>query len=259
MKAREIAIVIRNVVLGANLESLGSLNHPRMVANFATECRFLYHSLFPNGGLPQKPVWEALGAEQTSVTLYGKASEDWFRPVASYATDLVSMCMLCQLLKPKVIFEIGTYHGSGALHWAGNAPGAELYTLDLPASVSASLSVTAMDTQHIVEHAREGRMEFVGTPEAARIHCLYGDTAVFDFSPFKGKVDLFFIDGAHSYGYVRNDTLRAFDCCKPGSVIAWHDYGKMGFNGVSRWLHELAREGKKIYRVPGGSLAYMLV
>jgi hypothetical protein len=116
-----------------------------------------------------------------------------------------------------------------------------------------------MDTQHIVEHAREGRMEFVGTPEAARIHCLYGDTAVFDFSPFKGKVDLFFIDGAHSYGYVRNDTLRAFDCCKPGSVIAWHDYGKMGFNGVSRWLHELAREGKKIYRVPGGSLAYMLV
>ena len=111
MKVREIGIVIRNMILGANLESLGSLNHPRRVANYATECRFLYRSLFPNGGLPEKSVWEAFGAEQTTVTLYGKASEDWFRPVASLATDLISMCMLCQILKPKIIFEIGTYHG----------------------------------------------------------------------------------------------------------------------------------------------------
>ncbi|MFZ0037818.1 MAG: class I SAM-dependent methyltransferase [Candidatus Acidiferrales bacterium] len=259
MNAREIAIVIRNMVLGANLESMGALNKPRMLANYATECRFLYHSLFPNGGLPQKPVWEALGADQVNVKLYGKAAEDWFRPVASYATDLLSMCMLCQILKPKVIFEIGTYHGAGALHWAGNAPGAELYTLDLPHSGAPSLAVTAMDTEHIADHAQTTEMEFLGTPEAARIHCLYGDTATFDFSAFEGKVDLFFIDGAHSYGYVRNDTLRAFTCCKPGSVIAWHDYGKTGFNGVSRWLHELTREGKKIYRVPGGSLAYMKV
>jgi hypothetical protein len=259
MKVREIGIVIRNMILGANLESLGSLNHPRRVANYATECRFLYRSLFPNGGLPEKSVWEAFGAEQTTVTLYGKASEDWFRPVASLATDLISMCMLCQILKPKIIFEIGTYHGSGALHWAGNAPGAELYTLDLPPSVSPSLSVTEMDREHIADHDQTTRMDFLHTPEAVRIHCLYGDTATFDFSLFASKVDLFFIDGAHSYGYVRNDTLRAFACCKPGSVIAWHDYGKTGFNGVSRWLHELAREGKEIYRVPGGSLAYMVV
>jgi hypothetical protein len=125
--------------------------------------------------------------------------------------------------------------------------------------VSPSLTVTAVDIEHIADHDQTTQMEFLRTPEAARIHCLYGDTATFDFSCFAGKVDLFFIDGAHSYGYVRNDTLRAFDCCKPGSVIAWHDYGKTGFNGVSRWLHELAREGKEIYRVPGGSLAYMKV
>jgi hypothetical protein len=85
------------------------------------------------------------------------------------------------------------------------------------------------------------------------------DSAKFDYSPFNRRVDLFFIDGAHSYPYVRDDTLKALECCRPGSVIAWHDYGRHGVNGVSRWLHEFSR-GRKIYCIPGGgSLAYMRV
>jgi len=256
MKLREIGIVLRNMILGANIESLGALDNPRMAAYYVSECRFLYRCIFPDHGLPQKPVWETLGADQTSVVLYGQAAKEWFRPVASFTADLVSMCMLCQVLKPRVIFEIGTFHGSGALHWAGNAVDAEVYTLDLPESASPSLSVTEVDRAHIREHAETRQMEFGGRPEARRIHCLYGDSANFDFSPFASRVDLFFIDGAHSYEYVRNDTLRAFSCCKPGSVVAWHDYGRVGFNGVSKWLDELSREGKEIYRIPGGSLAY---
>jgi predicted O-methyltransferase YrrM len=175
--------------------------------------------------------------------------------MASFTADLVSMCMLCQILKPRLIFEIGTFHGAGALHWAVNAPDADVYTLDLPSTASPSLTVTTVDRVHINTHA-EGHMQFEGKPEAQRIHCLYGDSATFDFSPFFGKVDLFFIDGAHSYEYVRNDTLHALKCCKPGSVIAWHDYGRMGLNGVTKWLHELSHQGKEICRIPGGSLAY---
>jgi len=38
----------------------------------------------------------------------------------------------------------------------------------------------------------------------------------------------------------------------------WHDYGRMGVNGVSKWLHELSKS-KKIYSVPGSSLAWMIV
>jgi predicted O-methyltransferase YrrM len=92
-----------------------------------------------------------------------------------------------------------------------------------------------------------------------RIHRLFGDSATFDFSPFHNQVDLFFIDGAHSYQYVRNDTEKALPCVKKGGVIAWHDYGRCGINGVSRWLHELRDDGRVIQRVPGGSLAYMIV
>jgi predicted O-methyltransferase YrrM len=257
MTLREMGIVVRNTVLGATLESVAAfVGEPKAAVYYATECRFLYRALFPTRGLPSKPVWEALGAEQVPVVLYGQAAGEWFRPVASFTADLISMCMLCQIAKPQVIFEIGTFHGSGALHWAGNAPEAEIYTLDLPTAAEPSLSLTSVDRMHIQGHSQSPRMAFEGKPEADRIHCLYGDSATFDYSPFFRKVDLFFIDGAHSYEYVRNDTERAFECCKPGGLVVWHDYGRVGFNGVARRLHELSSRGREIHRVPGGSLAY---
>lgn len=256
MKAREVGVVLRNVVLGANLESLFALGNPRGVAYYVGECRFLYRCIFPKNGFVQKPVWEVLEADRIPVVLYGGAQGEWFHAVASYTADLISMCMLCQILKPRTIFEIGTLRGTSALHWAGNAPDADVYTLDLSPKSSLALAVTAMDRHIINDHANTQHMAFEGRPEANRIHCLYGDSATFDFSPFFGKVDLFFIDGSHSYDYVRNDTLLALKCCKAGSVLAWHDYGRVGLNGVSRWLHEFARQGRVIYRVPGGSLAY---
>jgi Methyltransferase domain len=98
-----------------------------------------------------------------------------------------------------------------------------------------------------------------GRKDTARIHRLLGDSATFDFSPYARNIDLFFIDGAHTYEYVKNDTLKALECCHPGSVIAWHDYGRMGINGVTRWLHEFVRSHFPVYRVPNGSLAFGIV
>jgi len=237
---------------------LGVAN-PRQAYYYVAESRFLYKCLFPKKGLPEKRVWEMMGADRVPVVLSTRSANHWFHSVPSYAADLVSMCMLCQLAKPKVILEIGTLYGSGALHWALNAPEAEVYTLDLPPKTAPSLATTHVDRDEVGRHASGRPMEFEGMPEAKRIHCLYGDSATYDFSRFSGQVDLLFIDGAHSYQYVRNDTLRTLPCCKPGSVIAWHDYGRVGFNGVSKWLHEFSKQGRAIYRIPGGSLAYTKV
>jgi hypothetical protein len=256
MKIREIGIVLQSMLLGGNIDAFLSLGDPRTAAYYVTESRFLHRCIFPNGGLPAKNVWELLGADEVPVVLYGEAAKEWFRPMASFTADLVSMCMLCQILKPKTILEIGTFRGAGTLHWAGNAPDAQVYTLDLPPATTPILDLTEVDRVYVDGHAQTKKMFFEGRPEASRIQGLYGDSANFDFSPFQGKIDLLFIDGAHSYEYVRNDTLRAGSCCKPGGVIAWHDYGRAGFNGVSKWLHELAKTGKTIYRIPGGSLAY---
>jgi len=215
--------------------------------------------MFPKGDLPQKSVAEVLGVDSVPLLMFTEAGKEWFKPVGSYTADLVGMCMLCQILKPKVVLEIGTFYGSGALHWAANAPDAQIYTLDLADESTPSLGLTTMDKRYVSEHASRKKMQFDGRPEADRITCLYGDSATFDFTPYKGKVDLLFIDGAHSYDYVKSDTLRTVECCKPGTVVAWHDYGRTGFNGVSRFLHEYATDSRKIYRIPGGSLAFMVV
>jgi len=231
------------------------------MAAYVTECLFLRRCLHPGKDLPQRGVWEVFGVDSSlPIVLHGaEASPYWFGPVASFTADLVAMCMLCQIIRPKLIFEIGTFHGSGALHWASNAPDAEVYTLDLPQKCLPALSTTQVDKLYIRQQRNGKRLLFDQKREASRIHCLYGDSAQFDYTAFLGRVDLFFIDGAHSYEYVRSDTLHALACCHPGSVIAWHDYGRVGFNGVSHWLREFAAQGREIYRVPGGSLAYMRV
>jgi predicted O-methyltransferase YrrM len=178
--------------------------------------------------------------------------------VPTSTADLVNLCVLARLMKPKVVFEIGTMSGSTALHLAINAPDAKVYTLDLLPDGVPTLGTTLMDNEHIRMHGSIRPVNLTSHPAGKRVTCLYGDSAKFDYSPFRGQVDLFFIDGAHSYEYVKNDTLRALECCHPGSVIAWHDYGRHGVNGVSKWLHELS-ESRKLYCIIAGSLAYMRV
>ena len=70
--------------------------------------------------------------------------------------------------------------------------------------------------------------------------------------------NLVFIDGTHSYDYVRNDTMKALYCCHSGSVIAWHDFGRRGVNEVRKWILELSKK-YEIYAIPGGTLAFMVV
>jgi Methyltransferase domain len=248
---RTYAIAVRNLLLGGNLKTVGL--SPREALNYVGECLFLDRLMHPNGDLPQKQVWEALGvSSNVNVTLCPNGAEEWFRSVASYNADIIGLCALAQILKPKVIFEIGTYQGSGATHLAANAPQARVYTLDLPSDQAQAPLLTS--TVSDVAYQTHARKNLNLGPSIER---LYGDSAAFDFSPFHKQVDLFFIDGAHSYEYVRNDTLKALECVHEGSVIAWHDYGRCGVNGVSRWLHEF-RNGRQIYRVPGGSLAFMI-
>ena len=149
-----------------------------------------------------------------------------------------------------------------SFHFALNtSDDTKIYTLDFtksPVAVVSKLETTITDDAYIKSSLNVNKYLFEGTNVEHKITCLFGDSAEFDFSPFLEKVDSFFIDGAHSYDYVKSDTLNALKCCHKGSVVAWHDYGRVGVNGVTKWLLELAKENK-IYSIPGGSLAFMLV
>jgi predicted O-methyltransferase YrrM len=253
---KEVVIAARNLVLGGNLRTLKFLGRPTAGVGYVGECLFLERMMNAEGDLPQRQIWQVLGAASAfPVNLHPSALGDWFTKVASWQADLIALCMLCRLAKPKRIFEIGTLHGSSALQMALNAPEAEVFTLDLEGK--AALKVTGVDDYY----AREGKKRkliFEGLPEASRIRVLHGDSASFDFAPFENSIDLFFVDGAHSYEYVKNDTTKAVKCVREGGIIAWHDYGRCGVNGVSKWLNEFRAASNEVQRIPGGSLAYMI-
>lgn len=260
---RTIAIILRNAIMGGNLAALSLLRNPRHAVAYMGESLFLYKAISSRRGIPQRNVFEVLPCEDVHAINLGRmrGNEGFFGPLASYTADLISLGLICQIIRPKMVFEVGTLTGYTAYHFALNTePDAKIYTLDLPKDgrIAMKLRTTTMDDDHIAGHLRTRTYTFDGTDVASKITCLFGDSAAYDFSPFQGKVDLFFIDGAHSYEYVRSDTLKAFTCCHPGSVIAWHDFGRVGVNGVSKWLVELAKK-QMVFSIPGGSLAFMVV
>lgn len=197
---------LRNVVLGGNVVSLGLLSNPRKMLEYITDCLFLYKAL-TGRGIPQRNVYEVLPGADTQIIELGNLNRGgaWFFAQPCYTVDIVSLCLICRLLRPKVIFEVGTMAGYTARHFALNTPDdAQIFTLDLPADrvIQPKLSVTAVDKAHIDAHASLAGPSFGDSPAARKITCLFGDSATFDYSRFRGKVDFFFIDGAHSYDYV---------------------------------------------------------
>jgi predicted O-methyltransferase YrrM len=278
-RLRAAAIALRNLILGANISAL-TIGSPRGMVHYASEALFLRRALAGRRGLPEQQVWHAFGITgDVAVRLANVDTPTWAAVQPSYLADIVNLCRLCVMLRPQVVFEIGTYHGYSTLHLALNTGAdARILSLDLPKQPPASgagsgngnaavadgvrptsLRTTFLDDAHISGATGTTAYLFDGTPEAGRIELLFGDSASFDFSPFAGAVDLFFIDGAHSYEYVRSDSLHALQCVRPGGVIAWHDFGRTGLNGVSRWLLEMRRQGWPVLAAPGGSLAFMVV
>lgn len=256
------ALIFRNLVLGMNLAALSLIPQPRRMLQYVWESLFVYRDFSGARGIPQKYPYEVLSCPSTiSVNLGRLSAGGGLFPPASWTVDLLSLCLICQLVKPKVVFEIGTYLGHTTFQLAVNTPpGTKIYTLDLPPTGRSSLPVTSWDEVMIGSYQAQSQPAFfAGTEMASKIVRLYGDSATFDYSPYYDQVDMFFIDGAHSYQYVRSDTLNALKCCHPGSVIAWHDFGRVGASeGVSKWLLEFSR-GKEVYSVPGGSIAFMVI
>jgi hypothetical protein len=252
-----------NMIAGTSVASLSLLATPQKMMQYLADSLFLHRAMSGRRGVPQKNVSEVLRSGGTVSIRLGNldTSDAWLWPQALYTQDIVSLCLICQIIKPKVVFEIGTAQGYTAHHFALNTPDeARVYTLDLPRDRdrNPTLPTTLIDTIHIQQLSQNERFRFDGSPEASKITCLSEDSATFDFKPYYGGVDFFFIDGAHSYEYARSDTLNAVACCHPGSVIAWHDYGKASLPGVTRCVDEFTR-GRAAYSIPGGSIAFMTV
>lgn len=159
------------------------------------------------------------------------------------------------LANPKKIFEIGTFQGYTSLILAMNAPKAHVYTLDLPKDYGKTKFRLGRFNLSYVGYS--GRMAFQGTRYAPRITRLYGDSAVFKFSPFKDAIDFVFIDGAHTYQYTKNDTRKVRSMSRDGGMVAWHDYNPDYWPGTVRFLDGLAKK-RQLFHIKDTSLVFML-
>ncbi|GAB4224693.1 MAG: hypothetical protein Tsb0032_29740 [Kiloniellaceae bacterium] len=168
--------------------------------------------------------------------------------------------ILCNLAKEaQNIFEFGTCTGKTTYLLACNAPaGAKITTLTLPPEETSTLEGGPADDQKAVAAAKQescfAEFFYSRQPERAKIDQLFGDSKSFDESPYEGRCDLVFVDGAHAYSFVKSDSEKALRMVRPGGLVLWHDYhGPRRAKGVFRALNELARE-LPLRRIKGTSL-----
>jgi predicted O-methyltransferase YrrM len=170
--------------------------------------------------------------------------------------ELAYLALLTRNLKPRNIFEIGTYHGRTALNFALNSPDdCVVYTLDLPLDDRASaLERTFSYDAALIRRSQTG-VYYRGKESAEKIRQLYGNSLTFDFSSYAGRMDLVFVDGSHHYEAVRSDTLNALRMATEGGFIIWHDFGNYGdYNDVTRAVLDLL-PAKEIIQIGNSQLA----
>ncbi len=156
-----------------------------------------------------------------------------------------------------LIVEIGTFDGRTTLNLAVNAPAASrVVTLDLPPADRALFSLAPGERQYVDKPVPGARFRAAAPPwstAAGRITQALGDSATFDWSPWRGQAGLVFVDGSHAYDYARKDSETAFGLVAPGGMVLWHDYGR--WEGVTRALEELeAERGLGLRHIGGTSL-----
>jgi len=249
-------VALRNIMLGFNLRKIGLLVQPKKLVWITQAELFNFRSLTGGRRLAQKNINEIIEPNRAMASIQFALPNKWMNEDTSYTKDMISLALACQLTRPTVIFEIGTFDGyTAGLFALNSSDGAKIYTLDLPKGQIPTLAVTDMDSTHI---DLRNRMLDSGKGEEDKVIRLLGDSHCFDFSPYYRRVELFFVDGAHSYQYVKSDTENALKCMKKGGLLIWHDYGREGVNGVTRYLHEIAHK-LDIYSVPGSSLAFSVI
>jgi len=136
--------------------------------------------------------------------------------------EFTALILLLKRANAKRIFEFGTFKGISITQLALNLPlDSEIYTLDLPdEQLKTQFSTDPEDTVIAVE---PGKGSLVPAGLRGRIRFLQSDSAKFDESPFEGKMDFVFVDGAHNFDYVKNDSAKGWRMLRRGGIIAWHD------------------------------------
>ena len=131
----------------------------------------------------------------------------------SLPTDIILLKSLANQISNCRYFEIGTWRGESVINVSETAK--ECYTLNLSKEeiLAEGLSDKYADLHGILSKGKEN------------ITHLFGNTLTYNFGKLNTKFDLIFVDGNHSYEFVKNDTKKVFEhLVHENSIVVWHDY-----------------------------------
>ena len=169
--------------------------------------------------------------------------------------ELATLAAAAQVIKPRRIFEIGTFNGRTSAAFIMNTPAnAIVYSLDLPPNVQNGDGMIESDLD-LVKRRRLGAWVYQHHLED-RFRQLQCDSLDFDPLPYRDSIELGFVDGAHARKYVENDTEKMAIMMAPRGLVFWHDYGGRGrFGPLTEYLDQLGRQ-IRLFRVLGTTLAW---
>lgn len=150
----------------------------------------------------------------------------FFRPEVGFSINLfeaLALGSLVRLSEARRAFEFGTYRGISSSQIALNlAADGKLFTLDLPPDHAIlKFGLTEPDEVRIANEKRKG--DVIPPDLLPRVEFLHADSALFDETPYLSSMDLVFVDGAHTFEYVQNDSLKGWRMLRTGGFLVWHD------------------------------------
>lgn len=188
--------------------------------------------------IPQALLFQIFSeeAEHNAITL-----QNFLGQWGNLSVEAVSkICLIVRHIEPSAIFEIGSFNGMTSFQMALNSPNnCKVHTLDLPPDAEIS-GMSEIDTYMFrTLYDPESKRRYEDSLVESKVVQHYGDSRIFDFSPYYGSVDLVLIDGAHDYETKKTDTENALKMIGNKGVIIWDNYDDIGCPDVTRYLGEL--------------------
>lgn len=140
---------------------------------------------------------------------------------------------------PKILLEIGTGSGKTTALMARNAPGATVYTVNIPPE---EIAEGGTNVTFAPEHDEIGR--YYRERDIPNVRQILANTLRWE--PDFGPIDVAFIDGCHDAEFVYGDTRKILGKCAAGSLVLWHDFAPDLVHAY-HWILEVCRGVERLY------------
>lgn len=143
-----------------------------------------------------------------------KCKELTFIPGGSGILDYAFLYALAQKYQCKTYLEIGTYIGESINILTDYCD--KLYSITAPRQEKYSMA-SWCKSRNLPDYSER-------LARSDKIVHFYTDSKVFDYSKIQDAIDLYFIDGDHSYEGVYEDTKNVFNTKSGNAIVVWHDF-----------------------------------